>query len=57
MENLSPFEEWCRDNKNFLEVNKISTANAMLIWDSGKASAMHDFVSLIHAGKLVINLD
>lgn len=49
------FKEWYFDNKDYLEANKIEESVARVIWDSAKASAVHDLVTLVHHGILVFN--
>ncbi len=57
MEPLSNFEQWYSDNLDFLESNGVERFIAQIIWDSAKSSAMHDLVSMVHSGKLKVNLE
>lgn len=52
---MSNFEEWFNSNKEFLEGNKISKEIAELIWNSAKASATHDLVTMVNDGKLILS--
>ncbi len=52
---MSNFEEWFKSSKEFLEANNISKEVAELIWNSAKASAMHDLVTMVNDGKLTLS--
>lgn len=49
------FLEWYKDNTAYLEANDIPKHVAELIWDSAKASAMHDVVTMVNDGKLKVS--
>lgn len=54
---VNNFDEWFKENKSYLESNNVTSQVARIIWDSAKASATHEFVKLVHAGKLKVNLN
>lgn len=53
---LTPFEQWCEDNHDFLQTNKVTPAVAEIIWDSAKTSISHDIARSIIDGKLKISV-
>jgi hypothetical protein len=54
---MSKFEEWFKENEDFLKANNVSKEIALIVWDSAKTSAMMDFTNLILSGTLKVNLN
>lgn len=52
---MSNFEEWFKNNEEFLNSNKISKEIAEVVWNSATASATHDFVTMVNDGKLILS--
>lgn len=52
---MNHFNQWYEDNKIFLKDNKIKKGIAELIWNSAKASAMHNLVTMVNDGKLILS--
>ena len=50
------FEHWYMHNEEFLSSNDVSKEVAEIIWNSAKASTMHDIVAAIQDGSLRIEL-
>ncbi len=57
MNDQNSFNEWFEDNHVFLNANSISKDIAQIIWNSAKASAMHDVITMVEDGKLRVSFD
>lgn len=52
------FSEWSTlpENNKILKEYNIPIEIAKMIWDQAKLSAANEYVSLLHSGKLIVNL-